>query len=107
MTQGSTPEKPRYEPEIIRPGESMDAHSRGTWRIWRFEGGRGYRSHRLRVVRLGPFGLLALALAAGTAAVLLIVFVLGVFLLWLPVVGLIVAVAILSNLWRGRFPRSR
>jgi len=107
MTQESSPEKPRHEPEIIRPGESMDATARGTWRTFAFERGRGYRMHRLRVVRLGPFGLLALALAAGTAAVLLIVFMLGVFLVWLPIVGLIVAIAILSNLWRRHFPRPR
>jgi uncharacterized membrane protein len=46
-----------------------------------------------------------LALAIGLVAVVLLILLVGAVLFWIPVVGLIVAAAILSGALRSRFRR--
>jgi hypothetical protein len=43
--------------------------------------------------------------AIGLAAALLFIVLLGAFLVWIPIVGLVLAIAIISGLLRGYFRR--
>ena len=94
-------EKPRSEPEIIPPDRTRDEELRRATRVW--SDGAGY--HRVYVGRVGPLGILLIALAASAIAILLFLFVVGAFLIWIPIVGLIVAALILSSLLRSLFSR--
>lgn len=97
--------KPRHEsrpePEIILPGDP-DIRSRRT--AHRF--GEGYpfvgvrTSHRIYTARLGPFGLILLALAIAIAAAVMLVLLLGAVLFWIPILFLLVAAAVISGLLR-------
>jgi hypothetical protein len=90
-----TGEKPKVEPEIIPPGAADER--------W---GGAPRRSssgnYRVHVTRIGPFGFFLIALAVAVFVVLLLLLVLGAFLLWIPIAGLLLAAAVISGLWRGR-----
>lgn len=100
--QRPTPgEKPRSEPEIIPPG-SGDAWQRGRSRPY-IHAGAGI--HRIYVTRLGPFSMFLLVAAIGLAAALLFIVLVGAFLLWIPIIGLVLAIAIISGLLRGYFRR--
>jgi hypothetical protein len=57
------------------------------------------------VTRLGPFSTFLLIGAIGLAAALLLIIILGAFLLWIPIVALVLAIAIISGLLRGYFRR--
>jgi hypothetical protein len=93
-------EQPRSEPEIILPGERDRWQER---RSWPYGGQQG--SHRIYVTKLGPLSTFLLIAAIGLAAVLLLVILLGAFLLWIPIVGLIISIAIISGLLRRYFQR--
>jgi hypothetical protein len=95
----SPPEQPRSEPEIIPPGS--DARWRRD-RPWPYARQGTYRIH---VTRLGPFSTFLLVAAIGIAAALLLIVAVGAFLLWIPIIGLVVAIAILSGLLRTYFRR--
>jgi hypothetical protein len=88
-------EKPRVEPEIIPPGDAAA----------RWGGSPDWSSgatHRVYVAKIGPFGFFLIALAVAALAVLVLVLILGAFLLWIPIAGLLLAAAVLSGLLRGR-----
>jgi hypothetical protein len=97
MDQRSTPEVPRSEPEILPPE--------------RRDGGRGDRwdrvdadgTYRIRVVKLGPVGATLLALGIGVASAVLLVLVFSTLLILIPIVGLLIAAAIVTGLLRGYF----
>jgi hypothetical protein len=95
----SPPEQPRSEPEIIPPGGD-DRWRQG--RSWPYAGQGTYRIH---VTRLGPFSMFLLVAAIGIAAALLLIVAVGAFLLWIPIIGLVFAIAILSGLLRSYFRR--
>ena len=96
--------KPRHdsrpEPEIILPGDPDIRSRRPAQRF-----GEGYpfvgvrTSHRIYTARLGPFGLIRLALALVIAAVMLVL-LLGAVLFWIPILVLLVAAAVISGLLR-------
>ena len=88
-------ERPRSEPEIIPPGAPLRRPRDDPFADSGF-------TQRIYVTRLGPFGLVALALARIVAVVLLIL-VVGAVLFWIPIVGLIVAAAIIASVIRSRF----
>lgn len=92
MDQRSTPERPRSEPEILPPERREPGPTQGA------EG-----TYRIRVVQLGPVGATLLALAIGAASAVLLVIMLGTLLILIPVVGLLVAGAIIAGLLRGYF----
>jgi hypothetical protein len=97
-------ERPRSEPEIIPPDRVHEDDLRRANRIWMSaEDG----SHRVYVRRIGPLGTLLLAAAVGGIAILLLLLVVGAFLIWIPIVGLLVATLILSSLLRSLFNRPR
>jgi hypothetical protein len=98
-------EKPRAEPEIIPPdrGDRRSRSSEAGIRV--FLGSGGVR--HIYVARLGPLGMVALALIVGVLLALTLVLVLGAFLIWIPLVGLLVAAAIISSLLRSHFRHPR
>jgi hypothetical protein len=98
-------EKPRSEPEIIPPdkGDRRSRSSAAGMRV--FLDGGGVR--HIYVARLGPLGMVVLALMIGILSAIALVLVLGVFLIWIPLVGLLVAAAIVSSLLRAYFRQSR
>jgi hypothetical protein len=98
-------EKPRAEPEIIPPdrGDRRSRSSEAGIRV--FLGSGGVR--HIYVTRLGPLAMVALALMVGILLAITLVLVLGVFLIWIPLVGLLVAAAITSGLLRAYFRQPR
>ncbi|MBO0758548.1 MAG: hypothetical protein J2P54_22080 [Bradyrhizobiaceae bacterium] len=94
-------EQPRSEPEIIPPGSS-DGWQRGRSRPY-FRTGEG--TNRIYVTRLGPFSTFLLVAAIAVVAALLFIVLLGAFLVWIPIIGLVLAIAIITGLLRGYFRR--
>jgi hypothetical protein len=97
MIQPSTPssQQPRSEPEIIPPGHADERSAPGAHAYIDFHG-----AHRIYVARLGPLGIILLALLiAGLTAVILIA-LLGAVLIWIPIVALLVAAGAISGLLR-------
>jgi hypothetical protein len=93
----------RSEPEIIPPGRA--GGSEWESRFWAREVERG--SHRIYVTKIGRFGLLPYFLLGGIILIALLIFVLGAFLILIPVAGVVLAAAIIAGLLRGypRWPR--
>jgi putative flippase GtrA len=89
-------ERPRSEPEIIPPG---DADTRARWSF----DGRG--THRVYVARVGPFGFVLLGFVIATLVGLLLLFLLGAFVILIPLAGLLLAVAVVTSFLRGSFRR--
>lgn len=61
----------------------------------------------IHVPRLWLLGIFLLALAMGILFAIILVLALGTVLIWIPLVGLLVAVAIISGLLRAFFRRPR
>lgn len=99
------PEQPRAEPEIIPPDRTrpFQRAERGGSRV--FVGTRGFQ--RLYVAKPGPFAIVVALLMLGIAAVALAVFLLGAFLLALPLAGVLALVVIVLGLARGSARRLR
>ena len=97
--QGPNPpsNRPRAEPEIIPPGAPLPPHGDGPFNA-RF-------TQRIYIARPGPFGLLLVALAVIIIAAVILLLLVGAVLIWIPVVGLMIAVAIVSGLVRSRWRR--
>jgi hypothetical protein len=98
------PQRPRSEPEILPPerGESRafrrrrharEAAARAAFETQAYE--------YVHVSRPGPFAIFLAVLGLGAVAAALVVFVLGTVLVALPLIGTIVAVALLAGLLRG------
>ena len=96
---GADIEQPRVEPEIIPPGDPRASGAR----TWRSSDG----TQRIYVARVGPFGFAMVALAAALIAALVFLFVLGAFVIVIPLAGLLLAAAIVSSMLRGSFRRQR
>ena len=96
-------EEHRCEPEIILPGRADGREPEGTF--WGREVERG--SHHIYVSKIGGFGLLPFFLLGGIVSIALLIFVLGAFLILIPVAGVIIAAAIIAGLLRAypRWPR--
>jgi hypothetical protein len=89
------------EPEIIPP--SAGARLRDSDAIWTSVNER--RTHRIYVARLGPFSLVLLVLGICLLAALILVLAIGTFLIWIPLVALLVTATIISALLRQSFRR--
>jgi hypothetical protein len=95
------PEQPRSEPEIIPPprgrtrayqgGPSWSSSERGTSRIF--------------VARVGPWSIIGITLLIGLFAGVVLAVMLGALLIVIPVVGLLVAGALIANALRTRLRR--
>ena len=95
--QGSNPpnNRPRAEPEIIPPDAPLPRHDDGPFNA-RF-------TQRIYIARPGPLGLLLVALAVIVIVAVILLLVVGAVLIWLPVVGLMVAIGIVTGLVRSRW----
>jgi hypothetical protein len=93
------------EPEIIPPGNEDGSEAENP--VW----GRGtieeHSIHRIYVTKVGPFGLLPLMLLGGVIAIAMLAFLFGFLLIFIPLVGLILAAALIGSFLRGgpRWPR--
>jgi hypothetical protein len=95
------PEQPRSEPEIIPPERGRtQAHQGGP--DW-FASERG--TSRIFVARVGPWSIIGIALLVGLFAGAVLAILLGALLFMIPVVGLLVAGALIANALRGRSRR--
>ncbi|WGJ13357.1 hypothetical protein QEV83_11670 [Methylocapsa sp. D3K7] len=88
------------EPEILLPGRTDMREAESELRRKLFEGEQSF--HRIYVTKTGSFGLLPFFVLAGVIAAIFFVFVLGAFLILLPLAGFLVAAAIVTGLLRGR-----
>jgi hypothetical protein len=93
-------EEHRSEPEIIPPRRTHGGERESTF--WAREVERG--SHRIYVTKIGRFGLLPFFLLGGIISIALLIFVMGAFLILIPVAGVVLAAAIIAGLLRG-YPR--
>ena len=91
-------EEHRTEPEIIPPGRAYGNEPESTFEM------REVGSHRVYVTKIGWFGLLPYFLLGGIVLTALLIFVLGAFLILIPVAGVVLAAAIMAGLLRG-YPR--
>jgi hypothetical protein len=100
MDQGrkSDQETPRTEPEIIPPGDPAFGARPRSPQAWSAAEDAGV--HRVYVARVGPFSLFLLALACAAMAGVILMFVVGAFLIVLPLAGILLAAAVLSGMWR-------
>jgi len=89
--------QPQSEPEIILPGEQPDSG------IWVSRPAHGI--HRIYVTRLGPLGIIFIAVVAGAILTLILALLLGFFLLWIPIMTVLIAITIISAFMSGRFRR--
>jgi len=71
--------------------------------MWYFNSGEG--TQRIYLTKLGPFSTFLLVVAFGLVAALLLIVFLGAFLIWIPIFGFLIIVAVLSGLLRGYFRR--
>jgi uncharacterized protein (DUF697 family) len=85
-------EEPRAEPEIIPPGHPEGRSMRDGYHF------DAHGTHRIYVTRSGPFGIVVLGLLIALIAAVLLIALLGAVLIWIPVVILFVAAAVLSDL---------
>jgi hypothetical protein len=90
--------RPR-EGEIIPPGHDGPRAPREEPQVW------VTRQSRVFIARPSPWALMLGLFGLGALVLAGVVLLLGLFLLWLPVIGIIAAAAILTALFRG--PRRR
>lgn len=91
-------ERPRAEPEIIPPGAPL--------RSGRFDGFDGSPfNQRIFVAKVGPFGIVLVALAIVAIITILLVVLLGALLFWIPIIGVIVAAVILLRFLKSPWRR--
>jgi hypothetical protein len=96
-------EKHRSEPEILPPGRVDGREPESAF--WVREVERGSRN--LYITKIGRFGLLPFFILGGIILIALLLFVVGAFLILIPVAGVVAAAAIIAGLLRGypRWPR--
>jgi hypothetical protein len=95
-------ERPRSEPEIIPPGRGDDRHGRvGT----RYED--AYGVHRIYIARPGLSSILLGLFIVGAIVSLGILILVGVLLLWLPIVVAGILLALFYGPVRDRWYRLR
>jgi hypothetical protein len=58
------------------------------------------------VARLRPLGVILVVLTTGILLAVMLILLLGAFLIWIPVVVLLVTAAIIAGLLRGYFERT-
>ncbi len=100
----SGPERPYTEPEIIPPSRPRDRFdSRRT--MWDtsphpYESNETRGSYRVHVTRVGPLGIALWLLVLAAIAALAFFTILGIALIWIPIIALAVAVGAVYRLLR-------
>src|SRR3954451_4881 len=95
--------EPRSEPEIIPPDRTRPEWARDHRDPWASSDPFGAR--RIHVAKVGPMGIVLLALLIGILAALVFVIVVGAFLLWIPIAILVFIAAILGGRLRRHLRR--
>jgi hypothetical protein len=95
-------ETPRSEPEIILPGESA-RRPRGDARIWVSMTDAQGRA----LSAPSPFKIAAILIGVLIAVTVILVFVLGALLFWIPIVAVVLAAFIVVGLIKGYFRQAR
>ncbi len=88
-------EQTRLEPEIIPPRRSRDDI------LWTATELRGH--YRVYSMQLGPFTLTLLLIGIALFIAFAVMLVIGAFLLWIPIIALLVLAVIVSTWWRRLF----
>jgi hypothetical protein len=93
------PDEGRHpEPEIIPPGRPDRRETSGSWsRVVIDENG----VRRIYVAKIGPLSLIPFALLGAIVSIALLIFFLGAFLILLPLLGLLIAGAVIAGLMRA------
>ncbi len=86
------------EPEIIPPDRLEIESPRQPAAAWVWIDAAGTR--HIHVRRIGPLGIILLALFIGTLAAMVFVVLVGAFLIWIPVAILLFVAAIVGGLMR-------
>jgi hypothetical protein len=96
------PERPRAEPEIIPPGQSGRRPGQPAWPpAWGpYGAGQARGAQRIYVMRPGPLGFAVLMLALALIVALVLLILVGTFLLWIPVIALLVVVGAIYRFLR-------
>ena len=89
------PERPRVEPEIIPPDRGG---RQSPWAPYEFAQTRG--TSRIYVTRLGPFGIALIMLAIAAIAAIFLIALLGAFLIWIPIIAVVLIAGALLRLLR-------
>ena len=89
--------RPQSEPEIIPPGQQSESG------VWVSETGRG--AYRIYVRKLRPFEIALWIIIVGAILTVIVALLLGFFLIAIPVVTALIAIAIVSAIVRGYFHR--
>jgi hypothetical protein len=92
-------EQPRSEPEIIPPGRAERDRPRMRFYI-------DERIGRVYIAKPGPLGTILTVLIAGLLATVMLIMMLGAFLVFLPVIVLLVTAAMVAGLLRIYFQRA-
>jgi hypothetical protein len=95
------PEYPRVEPEIIPPEHSRN-HPYRSEADWFFD---QRRSGRILVARIGPWSIMGIVLLFGLVVGATLAILLGTLLIAIPVIGLLIAGAMISNALRSHSQR--
>jgi hypothetical protein len=91
----SRAEPPRAEPEIIPPGADFPSQPHRETFVF------AHRGIRIHVTRLGPFGIAMLLLGGVALGAIGLLMLLGTVLVGAAAIGVVVAAALLSRLFRG------
>src|SRR5687768_3526587 len=97
------PEQPRNEPEIIPPGYRGQPPDGGVF-IYVDEHGN---TRRATFKAPGPFAIIVVLLTIGLIAAIVLVPLLGLVLIWIPVVVVMIAALVLSGTIRAWWRRLR
>jgi hypothetical protein len=89
------PEQPRVEPEIIPPDRSG---RQPPWSPYGFTDTRG--TYRVHVARVGPFGIALFLFAIAAIVTIIMIAVLGLVLIWIPIVAVVLIIGALLRLLR-------
>jgi hypothetical protein len=98
------PEVPRSEPEIIPPARGGTQAYRSAPE-WFSAGERG--TSRVFVARMGTWSILGIVLLVGLVAGATLAILLGTLLIALPIIGLLIAAAMISSALRSHLRRPR
>jgi hypothetical protein len=97
------PEFPRVEPEIIPPerGRAQAYRSAGDWFFDRRATSQVY------VGRIGPWSIMGIVLLIGLVAGATLAILLGTLLIAVPLIGIVIAAAMISSALRANWQRPR
>lgn len=98
------PELPRSEPEIIPPRRGSTQAYRSAPE-WFTAGERG--TNRVFVARMGTWSIIGIVLLIGLVAGATLAILLGTLLIALPIIGLLIATAMISGALRSHLRRPR